>query len=80
MYPIVLYIIMELRSRRFKNVCYFDLRVAMVTIQSILLAKQCNKRNSKTKRYMLTRVASFPRYGKITEIEHKTENTENRGK
>ena len=41
-------IIMELRIRRFKNVCYFDL-VVMVTIQGLSLAKNCNKRNSKTK-------------------------------
>ena len=31
-----------------KNVCYFDL-VAMVTIQGLSLAKNCNKPNSKTK-------------------------------
>ena len=31
-----------------KNVCYIDL-VAMVTIQGLSLAKNCNKRNSKTK-------------------------------
>ena len=33
--------------------------------------------------YIICRVANFPRYGKhrkITEIEYKTENTENRGK
>ena len=36
-----------------KYVCYFD-QVAMVTIQDLLLAKHCNKRNSKTKCFMLT--------------------------
>ena len=51
-YPIVLYSIMELSHDVSKNVCYFDLFA--VTIQGLLLAKNCNKRNSKMKCCMLT--------------------------
>ena len=36
-----------------KKVCNFDL-VAMVAKPGLLLAKHCNKRNSKTKCHMLT--------------------------
>ena len=47
-YPLVLYIIMELRSWRCHGL------VAMVTIRGLWLAKHCNKRNSKTKCCMFT--------------------------
>ena len=53
--------------------CYFDL-VAMVTIQGIRLAKNCNKRNSKTKGRMTLKIGidvNRPDAGKVYSAEKK---------